>query len=441
MVTNIPGRTRACWAAWIVAGALLAGGAGLAAEPKGPPVRLKSYSTRYYLIQSDLQDPNAIREASARMTAMAEEYHRRTKDFAGAIQKRFTFCLFSKEKDYHDAGGPLGSGGVYDPSKEALMAFTTETANNGSGLWHVVQHEGFHQFVHLVIGGHLPIWINEGLAEYFAEGIWTGDGFVTGLIPPWRLKRVQEAIRQDRMVPFLEMLMMSAEEWSGHLRDSYKGDDANSGKTPIKPSPKKPVKDDPKKTKEGKGDGPDKAETNYDQAWAMVHFLVHADNGKYRDSFGGLLNDVSHKKDWQQSFKARFGSNVKVFEKKYSDWWLAQDEKGSQELYIRTVVQTLTSFLARAVAQGQKFADADEFFAQARAGTLKCDKAQWLPPGLLADTLKATRNWKDCWSLEVVGRYPRLVLTWTDDKVYVGTFAVVGGKPANVKADIQQKKP
>ena len=50
--------------------------------------------------------------------------------------------------------------------------------------WHTVQHEGFHQFAHVVIRGDLPIWVNEGLAEYFGEAVFTGDGFVSGVIPP-----------------------------------------------------------------------------------------------------------------------------------------------------------------------------------------------------------------------------------------------------------------
>jgi hypothetical protein len=412
--------------AWVLAGVLLlAGGASPAAEPKSPPVRLKSYPSRYYLIQSDIQDANAIREASARMTAMAEEYHRRTQDFAGTIQKRFSFFLFSKEKDYHNAGGPLGSAGCYVQGGEVLMACAENGVN--AQLWMVVQHEGFHQFVHLVIGGNMPIWINEGMAEYFDQGIWTGDGFITGVVPPFCLKRVQENIRQGRTVPFLTMITMTYEEWNGVVGDS---------EDPKKTEGAKGAKDD----KAGK-DELDKARVNYDQAWSMVHFLVHADNGKYREAFGGLITDISRKRDWRQSFQARLGSNVKTFEKKYSDWWLAQKDDASEELYIKAVVQTLTSFLARAVARGQKFADADEFLSQARAGTLKCDKAQWLPPSLLAEPLRARRNWKNCWSLDVAGRYPRLVLTWSDDKTYTGTFAIVGGKPANVKVDIQQKKP
>lgn len=70
----------------------------LAALPvcaKEKPPKLKLYKTRYYVIHSDL-DLDTVREAAVRLTAMAEEYHQRTKGFSGTIRKRFPFYLFAK---------------------------------------------------------------------------------------------------------------------------------------------------------------------------------------------------------------------------------------------------------------------------------------------------------------------------------------------------------
>ena len=52
------------------------------------------------------------------------------------------------------------------------MAFAGEHIT--AYTWHTVQHEGFHQFAHAVIGGDIPTWLNEGLAEYFGEALFTG---------------------------------------------------------------------------------------------------------------------------------------------------------------------------------------------------------------------------------------------------------------------------
>lgn len=391
--------------------------------------RLKPYPGRYYVIYTDL-DANAVREASARMSAMAEEYHRRTKDFAGAIHTRLAFYLFSRSEDYLDAGALRGSAGMYHPGRKALMALAEHGTNDE--LWHVVQHEGFHQFVHMVIRGEIPVWINEGMAEYFGHGVWTGDGFVTGVVPPYRLKRVQAHIRDEKLLPFLSMLLMSHQEWSDAVEDSDSSDvdDPNSSRGPDSTGKGKP-----------KDDKIDRGRINYDQAWSMVHFLVHGHDGKYRGAFSAMIRDISRGRDWKASFQVRFGRNVRTFERSYKDWWLAQPKEPTSDLYIKAVVQTLTSFLARAVSQGQKFQTPEEFFREARSGGLKSHPTQWLPPSLLNRTLLYARAWRQGWSLEgPPGACPKLVLTWSDGKTYTGTFTHSRGMAYQVKVTVAEKK-
>jgi hypothetical protein len=146
---------------------------------------MPAYESRYYTIYTDL-DPQAAREASVRMTRMAEEYYARTKDFSGAISQRMPFYLYKNAADFHALGVPQKSAGYFNPSSHELVA---KADNLGPRTWHVVQHEGFHQFAHFVIRGKIPAWLNEGLAEYFGEALFTGDSFVSGVIPQWRLER------------------------------------------------------------------------------------------------------------------------------------------------------------------------------------------------------------------------------------------------------------
>jgi hypothetical protein len=417
-------------AAWLAAAWALAPQAGAAAgRPRGARAQLKAHATRYYVIYTDL-DANSTREAVARMTAMAEEYHRRTRGFAGVIRKRMGFYLFSKEKDYYDAGATRGSAGIYDAGRGVLLA----VANYGTSdrLWHVVQHEGFHQFIDKVIGGDLPIWVNEGMAEYFAHGVWTGDGFVTGVIPPYRLKRLQGHIRADRIVPFAEMLTMTHKDWSEDVRDYHgpNGKGARAGKAAQASGVSAPA-----------GAGAEEhtaaqARVNYDQAWSMVHFLVQAENGKYRKAFSAMIKDVSRKRDWKASFEDRFGPNIEAFEKRYRDWWLARGPNPTEDLYIQAVVQTMTSFLARATAQGQKFASADALLREARRGHLKHHKDQWLPPRLLENTLLYARKWRRGWALDNTPKRPRLLLQWGATKTFTGTFSTSRGKARDVKVTV-----
>ena len=362
--------------------------------------RMVKYEIRYYVIHSDL-DANAVREAAVRMNTMAEEYHRRTKGFAGTIRKKLPFYLFKEPDDYAAAGGLEGSAGVFivRGGKAWLMAIATA---GGGRLWRVVQHEGFHQFAWFVISHNLPVWVNEGLAEYFAHGEWTGDGYVTGLIPPYRLKRVKAMIEAKKYMPFLDMVTMSSKQWNAEL-----------------------------------------SARNYLQGWSMVHFLVHADDGKYRKTFGKYITDVSRGRDAQLAFIRRFGTNTKAFRETYCRWWAALPKSPTPDGYTEATVATLTSFLARTRAARVEAKTVDEFFAAARAGKIKIDGKKlpklWLPQSLLKKALKSARR-LGAWSFETGVTRSKLVLTQIDGTTFTGSYVPRSGKAPKVKVKIVKPK-
>ena len=359
-------------------------------RPRG--AKLKEYQTSYYNVQTDLP-LESVREISVRMTAMAEEYHRRTKGFSGTIRKRMDFQVFSNPLDYYRAGGMPGSIGMYDGRRLMAMAL-------GEKTWHIVQHEGFHQFAHRAIGGDLPIWVNEGLAEYFGIGIWTGDGFVTGLIPPDRLDSIQGYIRGKQLVGFEEMLEMSHQAWAMNM-----------------------------------------STRNYDQAWSMTHFLVHGDQGKYRDAFASFINDVSKGRSPKGAFARRFGRNIEGFQEKYSKWYLALDEKPTQDLYDQATVQTLTSFLARAHTLELEFESAQDLMAliaQGKTSPDDLDNDLWLPQSLARSALRQAGD-MGAWSLGEKGNLPTLILTQPDGTKLTGSFKFP--KRDEVQIEVQTAEP
>jgi hypothetical protein len=226
---------------------------------------LKVVQTPYYVLHTDLP-PEGVQETSLRMSRMAEEYHERTKAFSGKVNKRLPFYLFTDPADYHKAGGLPGSAGVFMTRgmDKKLMAIAGQELTDST--WHTVQHEGFHQFADATIGD-LPTWVNEGLAEYFGEAVWTGDGFVVGIVPARRLEVIQEGIREKGFRPLPEMMRVTLREWNMNL-----------------------------------------AAENYHQAWAMAHFLAHADNGKYQAAFVNFVRGVNQKVPWQKAWDQAFGS-------------------------------------------------------------------------------------------------------------------------------------
>jgi hypothetical protein len=356
--------------------------------------QLQKYDSPYYVIHTDLTGDD-VREASLRMTRMAEEYHARTKDFSGVISQRLPFMLFKNRRDYAAAGGPPGSAGVFNGT--TLMAVAGEETSNGT--WHVVQHEGFHQFAHAVIRGQIPIWANEGLAEYFGESIFTGDGFVTGLIPPSRLARIKKTMDANGFMSIPDMMRLSHAEWNGRLKIA-----------------------------------------NYDQAWSMVHFLAHGEDGKYQKAFSGFMIDIGRGVPWTKAWQNNFGDAV-GFEAKWKAYWQNLPERPTTGLYLHASVAALTSYLARATASKQTFDGFPDFLAAVKGNAIKIEDADWLPQSL-AKEFGAVAEKRGEWSItKGKGPLPILVMVDEDDMRYVGTFAVRGKRVDRVRVDLDDLKP
>lgn len=46
---------------------------------------------------------------------------------------------------------------------------------------------------------------------------------------------------------------------------------------------------------------------HYDQSWAIIHFLIHGDNGQHRNLLGKYLGALKENKSLQQAFDIAFG--------------------------------------------------------------------------------------------------------------------------------------
>jgi hypothetical protein len=368
------------------------------------PPQLKVYQGRFYEIHTDLTG-DELREAELRMTRMAEVYKDRTKDFSGTVGHKFPFFLYKNADDYYAAGGMEGSAGYFDPNNDTLMAMVApdQAGQPGDYTWHTIQHEGFHQFARAVIGGELPIWVNEGLAEYFGEGVFTGDGMVTGVIPQDRLERIREQINAKRFKTIKEMMLLPHSEWNKKLKME-----------------------------------------NYDQAWSMVQFLAHGENGKYQRAFGGFMRSLSTGHQWQQAWQANFGSAV-GFEDAWKKYWTSLPDRPTGDLYAKAVIQTVTGTLGRATAQKMKFENFDALAGAAARQEFKPDAKDWVPPSLLKEMFDAAQamQTKGGATIDLVpgmgARPAMIVCTLKSGTKLTGRYALRDGKVTEVVVDASKR--
>jgi hypothetical protein len=354
--------------------------------------RMPAYETPYYVIYTDLT-PEQARIASIRMTKMAEEYARRMSDFGPKVRKKLPFYLFKDKEDYYATGAPRGSAGRFNGT--ALLAVAEDF---GPKTWHLVQHEGFHQFADAIINANLPAWVNEGLAEYFGEAVFTGDGFVTGAIPQWRLDRIRKRFLRGEFKSLDDMMRLPISEWNTEL-----------------------------------------SLANYDQAWSMVQFLAHGDGGRYQKSFSAFLGQLGRGQNQFTAWKNTFGETL-GFEEKWRRYWRNLPDDPTLDTYRQATVATLTSFLGRALARQQTFADFDAFAKAAIADQLKCDPEDWLPRSLLGEALDDAAQSVVAgasYSIEIIPkeRLPSVICTLPDGSKLIGRFTLRRGRIEQVSVE------
>lgn len=257
-------------------------------------------SSRHYEVLSDLRGEQ-FRALAGHMDAVYDEYSRRFAAFDVKEEIPVRLYLFQNRRDYEQtlatknvnaantagmffarSGGGGGGKGAARETEAGLAAWVG--GNDRQRLLQVLQHEGFHQFAFVRISQNLPIWLNEGMAEYFGEGLLIGKRFELGLVPEDRLLRLKQAIRKQQTFPFSQMLSMTHEDWNNRVA----ADDRRS-------------------------------DLQYDQAWAMVHFLVHAERGKYSQAFERYIRLIGDGVASEQAFAKAFETaNPAAFEQAWT---------------------------------------------------------------------------------------------------------------------------
>lgn len=96
------------------------------------------------------------------MDVYGRQFRRRTRSARARVR---VFSGFESYADYvSDLGAdPTHTLGLYMPSLRELCIHLHE---DRPALWNTVRHEAFHQYVHL-FAEDVPIWFNEGYAEFF----------------------------------------------------------------------------------------------------------------------------------------------------------------------------------------------------------------------------------------------------------------------------------
>lgn len=306
------------------------------------PTGMAAIDTPDYTLYSDLPKP-MLNEVIHRLEKMVVEYRDRTEALSSKRDDRkLPLYLFSSREDYIDQGGREDSTGLFDG--EHLLAYVG-TRPDGRA-WHVIQHEAFHQYLAAKLGYEIPVWLNEGLAEYFSESMFTGDTFVSGVVPPWRLKRLQDSLKDGSLPSVAELVEMSHVRWNAQLRQE-----------------------------------------NYDMAWSLVQFLAHGDGGKYQDGMIRYVQEARSERLAARAFAEIFGE-AKAVQERWRAYWLDYPAEESKRTFAVAAMEAVCSYVARADVVHQKVKSMPQLESLASTDELRQPKNDTLPVSLLSEYLQ-----------------------------------------------------
>jgi len=189
--------------------------------------------------------------------------------------KKPVIKIYRSREEYLASGVPASSAGIFFPLQGELRCY--RDAADPRYTLDVLLHEGTHLMVQLTRPGFFfPIWVNEGLAEYYGSSIVGKDGkIVTGIVQEGRLAALRSAVADGKYIP-LKNLLLTPQSGFGSL--------------------------------------------HYAEAWCFVHYLI--EHEKYSSGFKSFFcalilgTGIKAQPSGRRQTSVSLGATLELFKKK-----------------------------------------------------------------------------------------------------------------------------
>lgn len=182
-----------------------------------------------------------------------------------------TVLVFKSKSSYKPFALPNAAG--YFQKGEDVNYITLSTETYADNPFSIIYHE----YVHLMIDntvGNVPSWFNEGLAEYYSTFAIEEDRKVhLGELIPYHLM----SLREEKLLPLRKLFAVD------HYSPEY--------------------------------NERDKRGIFYAQSWALVHYLMLANNNERRTQLGTFIQLVGSNVAIEEAFKRAFQTDIETMEK------------------------------------------------------------------------------------------------------------------------------
>jgi hypothetical protein len=199
--------------------------AAIKAQIEGQP-GWYSLDSKYYVFLSNSKEKGFLEDMKRDLELVREKIYTRYFPPRNKAETLSPVRVYSDQNDYHQAGGPYGSAGFFNPQSGELVLFVKfEDQSKTSSLADcrsVMFHEGFHQYVHFAIGDVSPhSWFNEGHGDFFA-GINVAGGQISFRRFDWRVDFLRRHLRDGKdLIPLRTLVRMPQNEYYSNAGLKY----------------------------------------------------------------------------------------------------------------------------------------------------------------------------------------------------------------------------
>lgn len=234
-------------------------------QPWDPPVSVgpsgSVVRTPHYQIYTTLEDGWLQQKMPAFLETVLEHYRTSIIEMPMPEEPLDTY-IFGERRQWQDFTRMLlpGEAGVYLSLGKGGFTTEAKAVLYDIGRWDtlcITAHEGWHQFGQTVLEDSLPAWLDEGLATYM-EGCRFDRAQDVPIFMPWRnferFNELRRCARVGRLYSLYELLSLSPQSFLERGREHLLA--------------------------------------YYAQVWALVHFLMEGEEGRYRSGIEAVLADA-----------------------------------------------------------------------------------------------------------------------------------------------------
>ena len=246
--------------------------------------RVGDTNSRYQVLCQNIRQ--LALEINGFMTAILGQYEKLFQNWSGKDGARVV--VFDNVDDFRKyAGGtvPLTHAGLagycHLKTDEAGNQFYELVTYESQNLWRVLAHEGFHQFIGYELGQQIPMWLNEGMAQYFETSFIIGSQFHVGQVSRGKLLYAQALIVNKQAPPLSQLI-----QWD---RATFYAN----------------------------------ANVAYPMSWALVYYLVNSNGERFGQSeFRRYMQDLKYGQNDYRSFQRRFGADIDHWQADFENYIL-----------------------------------------------------------------------------------------------------------------------